>query len=150
MQKVLQIFLVYVLIPLVIIPLLAIKTGNYFGLFGIACFYIGLIVVKYRQWIFFPIPLFFCFWYWYTYGFVLNDYVTIYFGWLMCGIGVYLLKLLYDRYVHSVLPETEENLAYNEKLERMEKMIAQYQREHPDEKITQELIDKIKTEVFFR
>lgn len=149
-QKTLSFILLYVLVPLVIIPLLFAKPGSWLGLISIACYYAGVFIAQYRQWIFFPIPLFFAWWYWYTYGFNLSDYVTIYFFWLVCGIGICLLKRTYERYVHSVIPENEENLEYNDKLNEMEKRIAKYQKDHPGEKITQEIIEKIKTDVFFQ
>lgn len=149
-QKAISFILLYVLVPLVVIPILYMHHGKWFGLFSIACYYAGLFIARFRQWIFFPIPLFFCIWYWYTYGFNPRDYVAIYFFWLVCGIAVYLLKKTYDRYVHSIVPETEENLRYNDKLNEMEERIAKYKKDHPGEKITQEIIDKIKMEVFFR
>ncbi|HMO60548.1 MAG TPA: hypothetical protein PKC39_04060 [Ferruginibacter sp.] len=147
--KTLSIFIIYLLIPLVFIPLTAVKTGNYFLLFGIAFYYIGVVIAQYRQWIFFPVPVFFCLWYWYTYGFGLRDYVTIYFAWMAAGAGLYSASQFYKSYLYKVLPEAEENIAYNEKLAEMERRIETFRKNHPGEKVTQEVIDKIKTEVFF-
>ncbi|MFT3680354.1 MAG: hypothetical protein QM791_08760 [Ferruginibacter sp.] len=147
-QKIISFLLIYVLVPL-IVTYLTVKSGNYFGLFGIACYYLGVFIVQFRLWLFFPIPVFFCLWYWYTYGFALRDYVAIYFLCMAAGLAVYMLYNTYLRYTQNVLPETEENLKYNDKLEEMERRILRYQKEHPGEKITQEIIDRIKTDVFF-
>ena len=149
-QKALSFILLYILIPLVVIPLIFLKQGNWFGLFSIACYYAGVLMAQYRQWIFFPIPLFFSVWYWYTYGFNPKDYVSIYFFWLVFGTGAYMLKKTYDRYVENIIPQNEENMEYNDKLSEMEERIAKYKKDHPGEKITQEIIEKIKTDIFFQ
>ena len=148
--KIISFILLYVLIPLIIIPYLSVKSGNLFWLFGIGFYYIGLLIAKTKHFIFFPIPLLFCFWYWYTYGFALQDYVTIYFGCIVCGMVVWILNEANHKYVHGILPESEQNSAYNDKLTQMEERIEEYKADHPKEKITQEIIEKIKTDIFFK
>lgn len=148
-SKLISFFLLYILVPLIIIPYLSSKSGNWFGLFGIGFYYIGFFIARFKQWIFFPIPLFFCLWYWYTYGFGLRDYVTIYLFCMSAGMIIYLLYDEYNKYIHRVIPEQEQSSEYNDKLVEMEQMIEKYRKDHPGEKITQEIIDRIKTEVFF-
>lgn len=148
--KLIPFFLLYLLIPFIVIPLLCLRAGNYYGLFGIVFYFSGLIISRYKQWIFLPIPVVFCLWYWYTYGFSLLDYVSVYFACLVCGIAIQQLFLEINKYVSKVLPEQELNMEYNEKLAEMNKQIENYKRNHPNEKITQELIEKIRTDIFFQ
>jgi len=149
-SKLFVFFLLYILVPVIIIPYLCIKTGNWYGLFGVLLYYAGLIISKYRQWIFLPIPLFFCFWYWYTYGFGLRDYVTIYLVCLLSGVFFNELKRTYDRFVNKILPEQLHNMDYDLKVEELNRRLDQYRKTHPNEKITQEIVEKIRTEVFFQ
>lgn len=148
--KIISFILLYVLVPLIIIPFLSIKSGNLFGLFGIAFYYIGIVIAKSGQWIFFPIPLFFTFWYWYTYGFGPKDFVTLYFLCIVSGSVLCVLNNMYHKYVHGILPENELNEEYNDKLSEMEQRIEKYRMDHPDQKMTQEIIEKIKTDIFFK
>ncbi len=149
-MKIISFVLVYVLVPLIIIPYLSLKSDNWFGLFGILFYYGGLLIAKTKQWIFFPIPLLFCFWYWYTYGFSPREYVAIYFYCIVCGALIYLARDGYNKYVHRTLPENEQNSNYNDMLTQMEERIEKYKTDHPDQKITQEIIEKIKNDIFFR
>ena len=148
--KLLPFFLLYVLVPFLVIPVLSVKSGSLYGFFGIVFYFSGLVISRYKQWIFLPIPIVFCFWYWYTYGFGLRDYVSIFFACLVAGIIIQQLFIEIYKYVSKVLPEQESNLEYNEKLEEMNRQIANFKKAHPNEKITQELIEKIRTEVFFQ
>jgi len=104
---------------------------------------------RYKQWIFLPIPIVFCLWYWYTYGFGIMDYVSIFLACLLIGIGTQQVFIEINKYINKVLPEQELNMEYNEKLEQMNLQIESYKKNHPHEKITQELVEKIRTEVFF-
>src|SRR4051794_12220781 len=98
-RKLIDFLLLYILVPGVIIPLFVVKTGGWFGLFGILFYFSGLIISRFKQWIFLPIPLLFCLWYWYTYGFSLTDYVAFYFACIVCGIVLYELKRSYYKFV---------------------------------------------------
>jgi len=149
-SKLVLFFLLYILVPLIIIPYLTIKTGNWFWLFGILLYFMGLIISKFKQWIFLPIPLFFCFWYWYTYGFGLHDYVTIYLGCLLMGVILHEAKREYERFFNKVLPEQLHNMDYDAKVEELNRRLDLYRKKHPGEKITQEIVEKIRTEVFFQ
>lgn len=148
--KLLVFFLLYILVPVIVIPYLCFKTGNWYGLFGILLYYAGLAISKFRQWIFLPIPLFFCLWYWYTYGFGIRDYVTIYLVCLMAGVFLNELNKSYNRFVNKILPEQLHNMDYDSKVEELNKRLEQYRKNHPNEKITQDLVEKIRTDVFFQ
>ncbi len=149
-SKLVVFFLLYILVPVIIIPYLCIKTGNWYGLFGILLYYAGLIISKFKQWIFIPIPLFFCMWYWYTYGFGVRDYVTIYLVCLLSGVFLSELNRSYNRFVTKILPEQLHNMDYDSKVEELNKRLDQYRKNHPSEKITQEIVEKIRTDVFFQ
>ena len=149
-SKLFVFFLLYILIPVIIIPYLCVKNGNWYGLFGVLLYYAGLIISKFKQWIFLPIPLFFCLWYWYTYGFGLRDYVTIYLLCLLSGVFLNELYRSYNRFVNKILPEQLHNMDYDSKVEELNRRLDQYRKAHPNEKITQEILEKIRTEVFFQ
>ena len=139
----------YILIPVIIIPFLSLTSGNMLGLFGILFYTAGFIIARFKQWIFIPIPIIFCFWYWYTYGFGTRDYVTIYFVCMCAGICIEYAFYEYNKYVTKVLPEVKTNEEYNAKIDVMNARIAAYKKNHPSEKVTQEVIEKIRTEIFF-
>lgn len=148
-SKLLIFFVLYVLVPLVLIPLYCYKAGNWYLLFGVPLYYAGFIISKYHQWIFLPIPLIFAAWYWFTFGFSLTNYVTFYFVALMAGIGLSEGDKLYQQFVHKILPEQMTNMDYDQKVEELERRIDQFRKQHPGEKVTHELVEKIRTEVFF-
>ncbi len=147
--RILYFFLLYVLIPLVIIPLLCLKYQNMFGLFASALYYIGIIIARTEFSIVLPVPIIFSAWYWYSYGFSPFDYVFVFLLSLIAGYLMYRLKVYLDTYLHNILPEEDINEAYNQKLRLLEKRVEEYRRQHPGEKVTQELIDRFKTEIFF-
>ncbi len=147
--RILFFFLTYVLIPLVVVPLLCMKFHNWFGLFGTLLYYIGLVMAATGMSIFLPVPLIFCIWYWYSYGFSPFDYVFVFLVCLMSGYLMYRLKLYMEGYIYRIMPEEEINESYNEKVRILERRIEEYRQHHPGEKVTQELIDKFKTEIFF-
>src|SRR3954462_2097381 len=121
--KWIDLLLLYILVPGIIIPLFVLKTGGWFGLFGILFYFSGLVISRFKQWIFLPIPLLFCLWYWYTYGFSLTDYVALYFAFMACGITLYELKKWYVAFVNKVLPEQITNLEYDSKIEELNRQI---------------------------
>lgn len=143
-------FLLYIMVPAIIIPLFVLKTDKWFALFGILFYFTGLLISKFRQWIFLPIPLLFCFWYWYTYGVSLIDYVTIFFACLVCGVVFFEIKIYVYRFVNKVLPEQLHNLDYNSKIEELNRQIEKYKKEHPGQKVTQDVVEKIRTDIFFQ
>jgi hypothetical protein len=147
--KLIVFFFQFILIPVIIIPFLTLKSGSYFGFFGIAFYVVGFMIARFRQWIFLPIPIFFCLWYWYTYGFGTRDYVTIYFVCMSAGILIEHAFNEYKNYVNKILPEEKMNIEYNAKLEEMNARLAAYKKSNPTEKITQEIIEQIRTEIFF-
>ena len=149
MKKIFFFIVLYVFIPIIIIPALCIKFGNWYGLFAIGFYYIGLMLAKYKQSIFLPIPIVFCMWYWYTYGFSPFDFVFGFFTSLLCGYTIFKVYVEYNKFVHKTLPEKLQNNDYDEKLQEMNNRIEKYRNEHPNNKVTQDVIDKIKTEVFF-
>lgn len=139
----------YVLIPLIVIPLLCLKYNNPYGLFASLLYYLGLILASTGLSIFLPVPLIFSLWYWYTYGFNPFDYVFGFLTSLLLGYFMYKIKVYFEGYIQQVLPEEDVNEAYNRKLQLLEKRIEEHRRQHPGEKVTQELIDRFKTEIFF-
>ena len=148
--KLIHFLLIYILVPILIIPLFVFKTGKWFALFGILFYFTGLIISRFKQWIFLPIPLFFCFWYWYTYGFSLTDYVAFYFACLVSGTVFYEVKESYYKFVYKILPEQMNNLEYDSKIEELNRRIEKYKKDHPGQNVTQDIVEKIKTEIFFQ
>jgi hypothetical protein len=146
--KWINLFTLYILIPVIII-LASLKSGIGWYLFAIPVYYIGVIIAKFKQWIFMPIPLIFVFWYWYTYGLSVMDFVSIYFVAFVAGIVLCQLKKEYDKFVNKILPEQLNNLDYNEKVEELNRRIIKYRNDHPNEKLTPEIVEQIRTEVFF-
>ena len=147
--KLIVFFLQYILIPVIVIPFLTLKSGSYFGFFGTVFYFVGFIIARFKQWIFLPIPIFFCLWYWYTYSFGSRDYVTIYFVSMSAGILIEYVVNEYNKYVNKILPEVKTNLEYNAKIEEMNARIAAYRKNNPTEKVTQEIIEQIRTDIFF-
>ncbi len=147
--RILYFFVFYVFIPLVFIPLLWLKYDNPYVLFASLLYYLGLILARTGLSIFLPVPIIFSIWFWYTYGFSPFDYVFGFLTSLLLGYFMYKLKVYLDGYLHQVLPEEDVNEAYNRKLQLLEKRIEEYRRQHPGEKVTQEMIERFKTEIFF-
>lgn len=148
-QRLTIVLFLYILVPILIVPFLSLKFGNVYGLFGSLFYYVGLIIARFKHWIFLPIPIIFCVWYWFTYGFGIRDYVTIYFVCMMAAVLFQQICSEIDKLVNKVLPEQEQNLDYDNKIEKMNQQIALYKKEHPFEKITQDVIEKIRTDIFF-
>ncbi len=148
-SKLLIYLILYVLVPLVLVPLYCYKTGNWYLAFGIPLYYAGFIISKYHQWIFLPIPIIFAIWFWYTFGFSLTNFVTFYFTCLMLGIAFSEGYKLYQQFVEKILPEQMTNMDYDQKVEELERRLKEFRQQHPGEKVTHELVEKIRTEVFF-
>jgi hypothetical protein len=147
--KLIDFFLLYILVPIIIIPLFVIKTDRWFALFGILFYFMGLLISKFKQWILLPIPLLFCFWYWYTYGFSPADYVVFYFICMVAGVTLNEIKKSYYRFVNKILPEQMNNLEYDAKIDELNRQIEAYKHQHPGQKVTQEVVEKIRTDIFF-
>ena len=142
-------FLVYLLVPIVLIPLLWIKFHNPIILIGSVFYYIGVLLAYFQLSIILPVPILFSMWYWYTYGLSIRDYVT---GFLTCILLGYFLVLLegwVDRLLNNVLPGHEQEDVYNEKLKLYNAKVQEYMQAHSGEKISQEILDKIKADIFF-
>lgn len=144
-------FLLYIIVPVVIIPAICMWTGSWFGLFGILLFYIGIAISRFKQWIFLPVPCVFAMWYWYTYQPpAVNDYVTIYLFCLLCGVFFNeISKQAYD-FFFKTLPEQMSNVEFDAKVEELNRRLDEFRAEHPGEKVTHEIVEKIRTEIFFR
>lgn len=146
--KWINLFLLYILIPVITI-IASLKSGIGWYLFAIPVYYIGVVISTFKQWIFLPIPIIFVFWYWFTYGLSVMDFVSIYFVAFAAGIVLSQLKKEYDKFVNKVLPEQLSNLDYNEKVEELNRRLQKFRNDHPNEKVTPEIVEKIRTEVFF-
>ena len=147
-MRLINFLFLYILVPVAII-FLCFRSGNWYGLFGLIIYFLGIIISKSGEWIYFPIPLMFAFWYWYTYGMGPTDYVFLFTLCFVAGVAASEADKLYHRFVNKVLPEQLNNIEYNEKVEELNRRIDKYRLEHPGEKITAEIIEKIRTEVFF-
>ncbi len=147
-MRILIALLLYLLIPLLIL-FLCMRSGDWWGLFAIVAYYAGLFMAMFRQWIFVPVPIIFCLWFWYTYGFSPTHFVTLLFLSMAAGVGMYEGYRQVHRFITKVLPEQLNNLDYNEKVEELNRRLERFRREHPHEKLTPEIVEKIRTEIFF-
>lgn len=148
-MKILIYFLVYLLVPALVF-FLCMRSGNWWGLFALVTYFAGVFMAMFRQWIFFPIPLVFCLWFWYAFGFSPTHVVSLLFLSLVAGAGIYEGFRQLRRFVSKVLPEQMTNLEYNEKVEELNRRLELYRRDHPHEKLTPEIVEKIRTEIFFQ
>lgn len=148
MFKILRIF--YIVFPLVVVPYMATKASNWYYLFGIACYYLGVMLMAVKQKIIFMIPFIFCCWFWYTYGFGLHDYVFFLFICMASGALFYQLAKNAERFTKRTLPENMETDEYDLKIEEMDQKVEAYKKAYPSIKITPEIIDVIRNEVFFK
>jgi hypothetical protein len=147
-SKILTFF--YIVFPLVTIPYLASRQANWFYLFGIACYYTGVFLMAIKQKIIFMIPVIFCFWFWYTYGFSIHDFVFFLLACMAAGAFFYQLSADAEKFTHRTLPESKEMQDYDLKIEEMNTRVEQYKQKHPDVKITPEIMEVIRNEVFFK
>jgi hypothetical protein len=140
----------YIIIPLILVPYIANKSGSGYYLFGIGFYYIGVILVAIKQRIILMIPLIFCCWYWYTYGFSINNYVFFFLSCILGGTFLYQLTKGAERFAHRTLPESKEALAYDMKIEEMNEKLQEFKQMNPTVKITPEIVESIRNEVFFK
>jgi hypothetical protein len=127
-----------------------IKFNNWYGLFALAFYAAGVIISEFRLWIFLPIPLVFTFWFWYTYGLGPTDYVFGFTLALLTGVGISEISKHIKRFMSKVLPEQMNNIEYNEKVDELNRRLDNFRKEHPNEKLTPEIVEKIRTEIFYR
>lgn len=147
-MRLINFLFLYVLVPLVIV-IFSIKSGNWYWLFGILLYAVGLLTSMFRLWIFLPIPLGFSFWYWYMYGMGLSDYVFIFTVCLLAGVAFSEASKQYHRFINRVLPEQVSNIEFNDKVDELNRRLEKYRQDHPGEKLTPEIVEKIRTDVFF-
>ena len=148
LSKILTFF--YIIFPLVFVPYVAAQSANWFYLLGILCYYTGVFLVAIKQKIIFMIPLIFCFWFWYTYDFSIHDFS---FFLLACmGVGGFFYQLSIDtkKFTHRTIPENKEAYDYDTKIEQMYAKLDQHKQLNPHIKITPEIMDVIKNEIFFK
>jgi len=148
-MRILITLFLYVVFP-VLVVLVCFSSGNWYGLFYIVAYYLGLLMAALRQWIFFPIPLVFCIWFWYTYGISPTHFVSLSFVSLTTGACLYEGYRYINRLLYKVLPEQFSNLDYNEKVAEMNRRIEQFKKDNPGKQLTSEIMEKIRTDVFFQ
>ena len=139
----------YIIFPLLVVPLIISRTGNWYYLFGIFCYYMGVILVAVHQKIILMVPLLFCLWFWITYGFSIHDYVFYLLVALVAGSVLYLLADQVQKFVKRTLPDNKETMAYDLKVDKMNDIVEQFRRANPNVKITPEIMDQIKNQAFF-
>lgn len=140
----------YIIIPLVLVPYIANKAGNWYYLFGIGFYYVGIILAAVKQKIIIMIPVIFCFWYWYTFGFTVHNYVFFFISCILGGVFLYQFTVDAEKFMQRTLPENKEALAYDLKIEEMNAKLEEYKQMYPATKITPEIIEGIRNEVFFK
>lgn len=147
-MRLINFLFLFVLVPVIIIWL-TIRSGSWYGFFALAFYAIGVVISQFRLWIFLPVPLVFAVWYWYTFGLDLHDYVYGYTFALLAGVIMSEGSKQYHRFMQKVLPEQMNNIEYNEKVEELNRRLDKFRKEHPNEKLTPEIVEKIRTDVFF-
>lgn len=140
---------VYAIIPFAIIPALSLVFKDWLFLIGIVFYFIGMILSYYRQGILLAVPFLFCGWYWFTYGLGIRDYVSIYMASLLSGFFAYESRKLLDKIILKVIPEEEQNDDFNNKISLLEFEIQEFKKKNPDKKVTQDIVEQIRTEIFF-
>lgn len=78
-----------------------------------------------------------------------SDYVFIYTVCLLAGVGLSEAYKQFSRFVKKVLPEQITNIEYNEKVDELNRRLEKYKSDHPNEKLTPEIVEKIRTDIFF-
>ncbi|HOZ80315.1 MAG TPA: hypothetical protein PLY34_20130 [Ferruginibacter sp.] len=147
-MRLINFLFLYVLMP-VIIVWITIRSGSGYGFFALAFYAAGVVISQFQQWIFLPIPIIFTIWYWYAYGLGPTDYVFGFLVSLLAGVGLSEASKQYKKFMYKVLPEQMDNVEYNEKVDELNRRIDIFRKEHPNEKVTPEIVEKIRTEVFF-
>ena len=140
----------YIIFPLIVVPVIALKASNWYYLIGIVLYYISIYLVAIKQKIIFLIPAFFYIWFWNTFGFGIMTYAFFSLMCLLTGAMFYLLIEKVDKFINKTLPENKEALEYELKMQEVEKKIEQFRQSNPTTKITQELMERIRNQVFFK
>ena len=140
----------YIIFPLIVVPVIALKASNWYYLIGIVLYYISIYLVAIKQKIIFLIPAFFYIWFWNTFGFGIMTYAFFSLMCLLTGAIFYLLIEKVDKFINKTLPENKEALEYELKMQEVEKKIEQFRQSNPTTKITQELMERIRNQVFFK
>ena len=150
MKGIVRIYFFLIIVgPLLVIPYIANKTHSWLMLLGLPFYFTGYFLAAIKQKTLYFIPLFLCFWFWYTYGFSLFHNVTFFFLCITAGLILYYIRMELEKFVDRTIPELEQNREYNLKIEEMNLKLEQFKIEHPNEKLTEEIIDNIKKDIFF-
>lgn len=92
----------YMIGPMILVPLIAYKYGNWYLLFGIAFSYFStFLALRKHQWQW-AAPLLLMFFYWYKNGFHLDDYVNFFWLCLLWGGLMYSLAVGYEEELAKV------------------------------------------------
>ena len=145
--KLLTIF--YIVFPLIAVPLIALHTGNKYYLLGIIFYYISIMLVMVNQKIIFLIPCLFYLWFWSIYGFGIYTYVFFSLLCLAVAAALYLITQQVEKFMSITIPDNAENLEYDLKMQNVNDRIEKFRQANPTTKITQEIMESIRNEVFF-
>lgn len=143
-------FFFIIIFPFLLIPYLAYRSQDWLILLGLPFYFAGYTIAAIKQKTIYFIPVFLCIWFWYTYGFSLFHNVTFFFLCLTAGLVLYLVRKELERYIDRTIPEIEQNRDYNLKLEKMNLKLEQFKTDNPGRKITPEIIEDIKKDIFFK
>ena len=69
---------------------------------------------------------------------------------LLTGATFYLLAEKLDKFIKKTIPENNEALEYELKMQEVENKIEQFRQANPTIKITQEIMERIRNQVFFK
>lgn len=147
LSKVLKIF--YIIFPFVVVPLIAHQAANWYYLLGIVFYFISIFLVAVKQKIIFLIPVFFYCWFWSTYGFGVETYVFFSLMCLFTAALFYLLTQQVEKFISKTIPDKAENLEYELKMQKVDDKVEQFRNANPTTKITLEIMERIRNEVFF-
>ncbi len=142
-------FIFYIALPFVVIPIMAFLSNNKFYLAGIAFYFTGVLLTKFKQALLLLLPVFFCVWFWITYGFAKQPFV---FFSLLCLLGGALLfksAMWVERFIKKTLPERREGIDFEWKVQEMKRRVEKFKQNYPSVKITPDVVDKIRNDVFF-
>ena len=142
--------ILYIIFPLIVIPIIALKAANWFYLLGIVFYYISIYLVAIKQKIIFLIPVFFYIWFWNTFGFGIMTYAFFSLMCLLTGAIFYLLVGQVDKFITKTIPDNKEALEYELKMQEVENKLEQFRHANPSTKITQEIMERIRNQVFFK
>lgn len=140
----------YIIFPFIVAPVLAYHNRDGYFLFCILFYYIGAILATFEEKIFFLLPLVFCGWYWHIFGFRLNGFLAVGLAFMTTGAVFYMFTDIVKNWVDVLLPEEDELSLYEAKYNAMNAQIATYQKNNPTKFITQDILDRIILEVFFK